>query len=603
MNQDVLLSKIVASPTESTWSQAYSTLNFYVALSIEKEGEESIAAVGKELLDMIQREFFALDQKNLDTIKAAVTTAAESAKDSKYSIVLTTIIKSVLYIIIAGGGMVVIKRADKLGVVAEGEEGQTEAFSGPLKHDDIIILETRDFNARVTTDTIAKTLDHLGVSEISENLAPMLHENAKGTEAAIILQYKNLSEKVSEEVEEEAPETQEPEPKREIREEPAIQAPSRKISLPKISIPGINLQRFFKIKKSKSFIIAAILIVIAVLGVSLFAETKRKEEQKREIALSQFLSPLQKKYDEANSLLDLNKGLALDEFSQLKDSLDKKTVSFPKGSIQDKKLSEFIKNVSDKLSSLESTSTLSNQNTFFDAASQDIKEISLITIKGGDIIVANKNGSIAVLDSSGKVKKSIKAKESVDFITSDASNIYAISGSNIVKLDKKGGSDSVIAKDISSAAGIDSFYGNIYVLNTKDSTIDKYQTPDFSKKAYLQTGLTLDGPTSISIDSSIWVTQSGGQIRRFTKGAEDSFSIKNISKPLGSNTQIFTDQDYSSIYLLDPSNGRIVVFDKDGAYKTQYNSKDIAKATSFAISEKNKKGYIVSGNKVITFDL
>ncbi len=602
MNQDVLLSKIVASPTESTWSQAYSTLNFYVALSIEKEGEESIAAIGKELLDMIQREFFALDQKNLDTIKAAVATAAEGAKGSRYSIVLTTIIKSVLYIIIAGGGLVVIKRGDKLGVVAEGEEGQIEAFSGPLKHDDIIILETHDFNARVTTDTIAKTLDHLEVSEISENLAPMLHENAKGTEAAIILQYKNLSEKVSEEIEE-VSETQEPEPKREIREESAIQEPSRKMSLPKISLPGINLQKFFKIKKSKGLIVVAILIIIAVLGVSLFAESKRKEEQKREVALSQFLSPLQKKYDEANSLLDLNKGLALDEFSQIKDSLDKKTVSFPKGSAQDKKLSEFIKNVSDKLSSLESTSTLSNQNTFFDATAQNIKEISLVTIKGGDMVVANKNGSLAILDSSGKIKKEIKAKESVDYITSDSSNIYAISGSNIIKLDKKGGSDSVIAKDISSSAGIDSFYGNIYVLNTKDSTIDKYQAPDFSKKAYLQSGITLDGPNSISIDSSIWITQSSGQVRRFTKGSEDTFSIKNLSKQLGSSAQIFTDQDYANIYVLDKTAGRIVVIDKDGNYKTQYNSKEIAKTTSFAIDEKGKKAYLVSDNKVVSFDL
>ncbi len=602
MNQDVLLSKIVASPTESTWSQAYSTLNVYVALSVEQEGQESIAALGKELLERIQREFFALDQKNLDTIKEAVSAASEVTQGSKYSIVLTTITNSTLYIVIAGEGSVVIRRGEKLGVVASGEEGKIEAFSGPLKHDDIIILETGDFQKRVPMETISKTLDHLEVSEISENLAPMLHENAKGTEAAIILQYKNLSQ--NEETKEALPqEKHEKITDENPNEESAPQEPPRKISLPSFRLPSIPINNLFKLKKGKGIIGIAIVVILIILGSSLFVAGKKKEEQKREVALSQFLSPLQKKYDEAVSLLDLNKGLALDEFSQVKDALDKSSLSFPKDSTQQKKLSEFIKKVSDKLSSLEASSTLTNQKVFFDATSQDIKEISLITTKGGDMVVANKNGSIDVLDSSGKVKKAIKTKESVDYMNSDSSNIYAVSGSNLVKIDKKSGAEVNITKSAPSSAGIDSFYSNVYVLNTKDSTVDKYQAPDFSKKAYFQSGITLDGPTSISIDSSIWITQSGGQVRRFTKGAEDAFSIKNLSKPLGKDTTIFTDQDYNNIYVLDKANARIIVIDKEGNYKTQYNSKDLAKTTSFVIDEKGKKGHIVSDNKIVSFDL
>ena len=69
MAQNILLSKIVANPTDTTWSQAYSTLNLYIVLSIRSESTESgIVTSGKELLEKIQREYFSLDEKSIVNI-------------------------------------------------------------------------------------------------------------------------------------------------------------------------------------------------------------------------------------------------------------------------------------------------------------------------------------------------------------------------------------------------------------------------------------------------------------------------------------------------------------------------------------------------------
>ena len=67
MDQDVLLSKIVANASESCWAQAYATRNLYIVLGLETE-REAIAQYGKTLLEKLVREFFALGEKNLNRL-------------------------------------------------------------------------------------------------------------------------------------------------------------------------------------------------------------------------------------------------------------------------------------------------------------------------------------------------------------------------------------------------------------------------------------------------------------------------------------------------------------------------------------------------------
>lgn len=597
MNQDVLLSKIVATPTTSCWSQAYSTLNLYLVLSLEKPGEESIASVGKGLFERLQREFFALDEKNLSNIKEAVSNALEVSHDASYSIVLATIVKDTLYLIVAGQGSVLVRRDDKIGTVAKGNEGSIEAFSGPLKHDDIILLQTHDFSEKIPLDKISEMIDHLEVAEITENLAPSLHENAKGTEAAIVLQYKMISPPLTEE--EKPIEIQETEGNNDKpTTTPAIKDKNKlPLNLFRVSVPKI---RFFK---GKGVIALAIILIVVLLAISLFAENNRREEQKREKILTEFLSPLEKKFGEAQELLELNKGLAVDEFLQIKEALSS-APRFPKKSSQEKKLSEFAKKVSEKTSQEEASSKLSNQKVFFDPEKEDIKEVSFVTIKGAEVVVVNSSGTVAIIDSSGNVKKNIKTKlSSVNHVTSDSSFVYALSNSEISKINKKTGVSETIIKDVSESFGIETFFSNVYSLNTNASTVDKHTAPSFAKKAYFEDGVTLDGPISFSIDSSIWVIQTNGQIRKFTKGKEETFSIKGLSRNFGKNSLIYTDQDYSSIYVLDAQLGRIVVIDKEGSVKTQYASADLSLVSSFAIDEKGEKGYFVLDKKLISFDL
>jgi dihydrofolate reductase len=54
---------------------------------------------------------------------------------------------------------------------------------------------------------------------------------------------------------------------------------------------------------------------------------------------------------------------------------------------------------------------------------------------------------------------------------------------------------------------------------------------------------------------------------------------------------------------LDNGNSRVVVFDKTGSYKAQYQADVIKSAKDFEVLEKDKKIYVLSGGKVYEITL
>ena len=76
MPEDINISvaKIVSTPSQSSWSQAYNAGKLFAVLSLEKEIEEVpekdyLNILGKELLETLEQEFFTLEVKDLESIK------------------------------------------------------------------------------------------------------------------------------------------------------------------------------------------------------------------------------------------------------------------------------------------------------------------------------------------------------------------------------------------------------------------------------------------------------------------------------------------------------------------------------------------------------
>lgn len=636
MNQDILLSKIVPNPTDTTWAQAYTTLNVYVTLSIENEQAKTpVTSHGKDLLEKLQREFFALDEKTLDNIKKAVGNVSKSIGDEyTYSIIVGAIVNSVLYIVIASDGQVAVKRGGKSGIIAKGVRNEIHGFSGNLKHDDIIIFQTGDFAKKIPLDTLTEYLSTGDVHQIAEDITPLAHEGAKGTECAIIIQYKDLAAKRttpdnenletvededtisedddSDQIQSESTDAVEPseedysrknlweEAKHENRniedleeDSTAEEESSSSRKFPSLSLP-------FNFANRKILIVGAIVVLLVILIGGIAFQTSSQNDQKRKAEFASVLSPLQEKFEAGSSLSSLNKTLALEDLNEVLKMVDDVLSRYPEGSDEYKALSALKSSIESKISETGGGSSAKNVKEFLKPGGE-IKSITAVSARGGELVILDSLGEQVVsVASDGDVDDTYDIKAKDTYMASDDKFIYTL-GSSVTRIDKGNGNVTEVLKE-AQGNSIDLFGSNFYILSGKE--ILKYRAPSEDSTDYFTEEPGISGkPTGMSISGSVWVMDDKGQLYKFTKGKKDDFEVTGLESPFSGGAVVYADPDNTNIYVLDVKNQRVVVLSDSGEFQKQYEGNFINNATSFAISEELKTGYVVSKGIITSFDL
>lgn len=601
MKDHILMSKVVATATENTWAQAYSTLQVYTVLSLERNGEgEALAKMGKEVIERLTREFFALEDKTLATIKLAVeNTISAISPDITYSIVLSTIVKNALYIVTAGKAVVLVKRVGKIGTVATGEKDRVISYSGLLQKDDIIFLATHNFLKKVPRHVLHSIMGNIVPSEIAENIAPLIHEGAHGTEAAIILEYRVPGEPIEKD---EIPEEEE-----EIRYEPSflqkffykfrylkelIHPLIRKI-FPSITLPSRTVSR------RKLLLFVGVITLSCVFVVSIFLEKKHDAQKRVEEQVEETLAPIRKKVEEADALSTLNKSLAINTLVSTKETLTAGLSSFEKNKEAKKRIEDYIQTIESKLKGLGGESTVKNERVIFP------EPVVAVTYKAGTLFAVDTAGTVFILESSGSLTKTIKTNATrARSLTSDDTFVYLLSENGVFRANTSTEkSTSIVSLSDSSAASIDTFLGNIYLLNSTTNSIEKYSSPSFQKSSYLAGGGKLPStPVSMSIDASIWVTDANGTLKKYTKGKVEEFLLKGTHTTFGKKSHIYTTDELTNVYILDPGGKIIVVFSKTGEQTGLIEWTELQNAASFAVDEKNKKMFVIINSKLYSFD-
>lgn len=570
MDKEIKISKIVANSTPNAWSQAYNAGKLFAVLSLSSETpteENALNLLGKELLDNLEAEYFALETKDMENVKKAVLTSLEKIQSNiKASFAVGTIVNNILYAF-AKNSIVKIKRDEKLGTIL-GETENLEASSGFLENGDILLLETSEFANLIPEESLfaSPTSD---LSEITENLAPLVHEKSTGAACALLLDYQ-------EEKEPEFLGEEKTEPESEI-EESALQEGAEAEQKPKRAyfsffslaferakkVPNIN----FPLERGKRtiYIVAAALVLVFIVAV-LFA-VRKQSDQKNNAVLSQYYDPALKKYEEGQGLLDLNQSLARDSFQASQKLLLQAEPKLSRGSSQEKKVSDLLSKVNDILNKTANAKSVSPQE------------------------VSSKESPLLASES-----------DSTLFGAKDGNDIYTLDQSGVSKNGKQ-----IIKKDWDSPGGFGVYFGNVYVLDKTAKQVIKYvaTSNEYVKTNYFTKDTTPDVASAqgLAIDGSIWILLKDGTVLKFTRGSSDNLTFSGLDKPFTSPTRIFTNTDSSNVYILDNGNSRIVVFDKKGAYVSQYQSPLFKDTKDFEIQESSKKIFILNTNKVYLLNL
>lgn len=575
MEKDVRLAKIVATPTSTSWSQAYNAGKLFAVLSLEKSppqdlaepatDEQDLGVLGKEVLEALEQEFFTLETKDLESIKKAVEASSSKIPENiMISFVVATLAENVLYVLIKGQGKADLKRGEKLGTVLESKENSFTSASGFVESNDVVVLQTQGFTELVSQDTLSSSIN-AAPSEIAEILAPMIHEKEKGGAASLILEFKDGLE--------EAPVVTQ------VAEETGENAslvsrvPSLKI-LNSYFFEAKNLikQRHLpSLPHSKRVLLTIGVILFLVFVGSVYFAVKSQNDSKVKALYEKTYVSAERKFEEGESLLGLNQVLARDSFLSAKQILEDGKSGFKKGSNEAKKVDELLAKIEKVLSE-----------------TSGIIAVSAIEVDSGESEFL-----------------SVRNQPGVLYVAKEEDKLYSLSADEV----KDGSENEVIIendKDWSQAGGFGTYLGNIYVLDKSSDQILKFVATtgsEYGKADYFKTKPELGSATGIAIDGSIWVLHKTGDLIKFTRGEKDSFQISGLDKAFSSPTRIFTNVDFNNVYILDNGNSRIVVIDKEGKYVSQYQASVLKGAKDLEVLEKDKKIFILVGSKIFQIDI
>ncbi|MDD2647042.1 MAG: hypothetical protein PHV78_03350 [Patescibacteria group bacterium] len=141
----------------------------------------------------------------------------------------------------------------------------------------------------------------------------------------------------------------------------------------------------------------------------------------------------------------------------------------------------------------------------------------------------------------------------------------------------------------------------LYILDAKDSLILKYTktASGFGKEEnWLTSAAGINNGVSFAADGAIYVMLDNGQMIKFYRGAKQNFNLKNILPVLQKPTKIFTDADHKYLYVLEPTNQRLVIFDKTGELIKQISAPELGATTDFVINDKADTAWILNDKKV-----
>lgn len=152
-------------------------------------------------------------------------------------------------------------------------------------------------------------------------------------------------------------------------------------------------------------------------------------------------------------------------------------------------------------------------------------------------------------------------------------------------------------------------YNNrLYALDTGQNQIWKHSvtSEEFSKGTAWKKDNQIDlrNSLSLTLDGSIYVLNQNGSIEKIFSGEKTDFSAQ-IPKPIGqsedfviNNASIWTSDSARFIYILDKTNSRIIVFDKNGKLVAQYISSIFNNIKDFVVKEEEHKIYVLSDTQV-----
>ena len=577
----------VVGPTSIThWAQTLQLPAAYGVVEVTYP-DGAARAAGIHILSSLSRQL----TDGPVSLEALTRIVGDATKDGVCTILVAVPVGNILYIVLRGLGDVYLRRGREFARLLHGP-GE---ISGEVKIGDTLLLTSAEFSKALHQDEITQVFDHLPPAEVAERLTLLLHEKEYGEgSAALILQINDLHN---------------------------LKIPDTTVKLTPVARPHISLTRIksavrrFRSHPKKATAIVT-LMLLAVFGVSVLLGVVKQATRAKNQAVVNALNDAQHALDEGVALATLNPVKGRERLVSAKELLEPLRTSVSARSAEGVQVANLYRQVTDNLTQAMQIYNVKPE-LFFDAGlmKKDGKIFSVGfegTTMGITDQVTKTVYALDVTSKNAQVLGGAQTYAGLSLIAVHGTTVYVLtdSGVNQVRLTDKKTTLNVVKKDDQwgSISSLVSFGGNLYLLDTQKSRIWKYvmtETGFSETREYLNpdTLPDLGRAANMAIDGSVWIGTADGKIMKFTQGKTDTFIAKGVDPAFGTNLAVYTSDTTTNLYILDGQNKRVVVLDKDGTYLAQYVWQEAITPTQLAVSESQKKIYLLASGQLFAINL
>lgn len=174
----------------------------------------------------------------------------------------------------------------------------------------------------------------------------------------------------------------------------------------------------------------------------------------------------------------------------------------------------------------------------------------------------------------------------------------------MVKFDtevEKMGRLTIDLKEQGDIIDMDSYNNKMYLLDRQNNQIYRYNISAESLtniQPWLEGQTDLTDVVSMSIDGYVYLLEKNGELLKYLRGQRQDFELEEVEPGLEQVEKLIVSPELKYIYILEPINQRLVIFDKTGKFLLQYKSDQFTNLVDFTVDETNKKIYFLNNTSI-----
>ncbi|MBI2464253.1 hypothetical protein HYV57_04815 [Candidatus Peregrinibacteria bacterium] len=533
---------------------------------------------------------------------------------SNINVVLGAIVGDELFISQAGESEAYLIRRKHVSIISEGlsegERSHSEVFlniaNGTLEKGDVVIFSSNKLLRFISKSELGSISTESTITRSLQKLKDFLKSEIQNKTVIFGIRIEGMSEVQG------------------------SSAKEKQFKLP--SIPLLNKEKAFSYVKKFTFffsyisvvsryfrkfsgmgkkhILIVIFLCFFILAVGVIAVKKRNDEQKKIASLEQILVDAQEDMNIAETKGNFDKATAgikleeartkalevvdsgvhynkarqlLDKIEELRNSLD--------GIVKMKEGVDYtvFADLSQKRSNVDSLGIMKAKDSLYVYEYNALYRIVLHSIE--DPLTIDENESVVT-------GSYFEDRDSLLFLTK-SNRVIEYKDGQFVFMDTEDG-------NWHGGVGIQGYSNKVYILSPIENQIWRYvrRRDNYSGSESYNRNADLQGTVSMAIDGNVYALKSTGEIIKLYTGEKQNYRImKEPLVPMTAPVKIFTELDMSQIYVMEPLNKRVLIYNKDSqsgnlVYSGQYIFDDIPEMKDFFVDKVSNKLYLLDKTKV-----